>query len=148
MASYNIAFKESAKKEIRSLGKKEIKKILPKIVAFSGLKKFIEMPLYAYSEGMVLRLGCSTVLFSNPEILIADDANSFADENFRKKWQQKIKKLGKENGLIEIFSSHELELISSTCSKVIWLERGKIKRIGPPKEIISAYKKAYNSNSN
>jgi ABC-type polysaccharide/polyol phosphate transport system ATPase subunit len=124
--------------------KKEIKENFSQIVDFSGLGKFIKTPLYTYSEGMTFRLGISIALHANPEILIGDDVSSFADDVFRRKIESREKKLKKENGLTAIFSSHELEYISGLCSRIIWLEKGKIKKIGLPKEIISAYKKTYN----
>ena len=60
------------------------------IVKFSGLKKFLDVPLKNYSSGMKSRLGFSIATIVEPEILILDEVLSVGDAKFRKKSEKKI----------------------------------------------------------
>ncbi|HUV47051.1 MAG TPA: hypothetical protein VMW29_02855, partial [Candidatus Bathyarchaeia archaeon] len=109
-----------------------------KIIRFSGIKKFIDSPLYTYSSGMKLRLGFSVAVYSNPDILIVDEIISVGDENFRNKSLRKIQKFFKAKKTI-IFVSHNFDLLKKLCSHTIWLEHGRIKASGPSEIVIKKY---------
>jgi len=118
--------------------KKEINKNFKKIIRFSGIKKFIDSPLYTYSAGMKLRLGFSVAIHSNPDILIVDEIISIGDENFRNKSYKKIQEFFKAKKTM-IFVSHNLDLLKKLCSKTVWLDQGKIKISGPSELVIKKY---------
>lgn len=121
------------------LGRKEIKKRFKSIVEFADLEDFVETKLYQFSSGMVQRLTFSIAIHCNPDILLLDEIFAVGDENFRNKSTKRIKKLVK-NGASAILVSHELWMIEKYCDKVIWMEKGEIKKQGNPKEIIKEYK--------
>ncbi|OGJ37525.1 MAG: hypothetical protein A2383_00685 [Candidatus Pacebacteria bacterium RIFOXYB1_FULL_39_46] len=103
----------------------EIEKKYKKIIQFSGLKKFIDSPLYTYSSGMSLRLGFSIAVHSDPDILLLDEAIAVGDEEFRKKSLQKINQFYKQGKTI-ISVSHWLDYLKDHCTRIIWLEKGKL----------------------
>lgn len=121
--------------------KKQIKNNFDKIVNFSGIKKFIDSPLHTYSSGMKLRLGFSIAIHSNPDILIIDEIITAGDEEFRKKSYQKMQEFFKAKKTI-IFVSHNLDIIKKLCPQTLWLDKGKVKAIGPSKKVISQYLKS------
>lgn len=118
--------------------KTEIKKNFKAIVNFSGIKKFIDSPLRTYSSGMLLRLGFSIAVHSNPDILIIDEVITAGDEEFRKKSYTKMQEFFKQKKTI-IFVSHNLGVLEKLCPKTLWLDKGKIKALGPSKKVISQY---------
>lgn len=120
------------------MSKKQIKQNFKKIIDFSGIKKFIDSPLRTYSSGMMLRLGFSIAIHSNPDILIIDEVITAGDENFRKKSYLKIQEFFQQKKTI-IFVSHNLEAVKKLCSKTLWLEKGKMKMLGLSKKVISLY---------
>lgn len=120
--------------------KTEIKKNFRTIVNFSGVKKFIDSPLHAYSDGMKLRLGFSVAVHSNPDILIIDEVITAGDEEFRKKSYAKMQEFFKQKKTI-IFVSHNLGILEKLCPKTLWLDKGKIKALGPSKKVILNYLK-------
>lgn len=120
----------------------EIKDKLSKIISFSGLEKFINAPLYTYSEGMVFRLGASIALFSDAEISISDDVVYIADQIFQKKLIEKRMQKVREKAATSIFSSHEISHLFQFCSRIIWLENGRIKKEGSAAEVIPSYRNA------
>lgn len=120
------------------LTKKEIKNRFNSIVKFSELDNFVDTKLYKFSNGMLQRIAFSVVIHCDPEILLLDEVFEVGDEDFREKNVKKIKELIK-NGVGVILVSHNMEMIKKYCDRVIWIEKGKIKKEGKPKEIVDEY---------
>ena len=121
------------------LSQKDIKKNFSLIVEFTELENFINTKIYQFSEGMKQRLAFSIAIHCNPEILLLDEVFEVGDESFRKKSAEKIKKLV-NNGVTALLVSHDLNMIKKHCDKVIWMERGKIKKQGKTREVVGEYK--------
>ena len=88
---------------------------------------------------MIARLGFSIATIINPDILIVDEILSVGDFKFQKKSEQKIKSMMKE-GTTVIFVSHSIDQIEEICTKVLWLEKGVVKKMGNSKEICKEYR--------
>jgi len=120
------------------LNKKEIYAKLDEIISFSELGDFIDMPVRTYSSGMHLRLAFSVSTLINPEILLMDEWLSVGDENFKHKAEVRMHEL-LESTKILVLASHSRQLIEKTCSRVLWLEHGKIKMDGPVEVVTKMY---------
>ncbi|MBN1262818.1 MAG: ABC transporter ATP-binding protein [Candidatus Pacebacteria bacterium] len=123
------------------LSQSEIKANLKKIVRFSGLGKFIDAQLFTYSSGMKLRLGFSVIAHSQPEILIIDEAITAGDEKFRQKSLVKMQGFFGQKKTI-LFVSHHLGIVKEFCPRILWLEKGRLKTLGPSRKVISEYLKS------
>ena len=44
-------------------------------------------------------------------------------------------------GATVLFVSHDLDKIAEMCDEVVWLERGKVIKIGPAKQLCEEYSK-------
>lgn len=121
------------------LSKSEIKKKIDSIVNFAELKDFVNTPLNQFSSGMKERLVFSIAIQCNPDVLLLDEVFAVGDEEFKRKSVKKIKSLVSKGTSI-LFVSHSLDIIENNCSRAMWMENGKIKKIGKPKEIIKEYK--------
>jgi lipopolysaccharide transport system ATP-binding protein len=108
------------------------------IIEFSELNQFIDLPFYTYSTGMQMRLAFATSVFIKPEILIMDEWLATADKDFQEKAKKKLNSFIKDSKIL-ILASHSKDLILKTCTRVIWLENGYIKKEGQAEEIASAY---------
>ena len=108
------------------------------IVAFSELDKFIDIPLRNYSSGMLMRLAFSVATVVNPDILIVDEILSVGDANFQAKSKARMLEL-MSGGTTVLFVSHSIEQIREMCDRVIWLDHGQVKMIGPAQEVCDAY---------
>ncbi len=118
--------------------KAELKAKYQQIVDFADLGKFIDAPLYTYSQGMKLRLGFSVAVHSDPDVLLLDETISVGDKDFRKKSAVKIEEFFKANKTI-IMVSHWLEFLEGNCQRFIWIEGGKVKMDGG-KEVVRKYR--------
>lgn len=111
------------------------------IVDFSELKEFLDAPVRNFSSGMVAKLAFSIATIVNPEILIVDEILSVGDIKFQEKSKNKMLELIK-GGTTVLYVSHSLDSIKELCDKVIWLEHGKVVKIGKTEEIIKEYYKS------
>ncbi len=111
------------------LSRKEIKDRFSNIVKFSELENFVGTKLYQFSEGMKQRLAFSIAIHCNPEVLLLDEVFEVGDKGFKIKSANKIKELVKR-GVSVLLVSHELSMIEKYCNKIIWLDKGKIKKEG------------------
>lgn len=108
------------------------------IAEFSELGKFLDMPIRNYSSGMLARLAFSIATVVNPEILIVDEILAVGDAAFQEKSRRRMMEM-MSGGTTVLFVSHSLEQIRQMCSRVIWLEHGTVKMIGPTQEVCDAY---------
>ena len=76
---------------ILGYSKKFIKEHFDKIVEFSELEEFLDVPVKNFSSGMIARLGFAIATIVEPEILIVDEILSVGDFKFQEKSEKKIK---------------------------------------------------------
>lgn len=119
--------------------KKFLTEHFDEIVEFSELEDFIDVPIKNFSSGMVARLGFAIATTVKPEILIVDEILSVGDFKFQKKSENRIREMIK-NGVTVIMVSHSIQQIEGLCTKVLWLDKGKIKDYGETKRICEEYK--------
>ena len=110
------------------------------IVEFSELKDFLDVPIKNFSSGMVAKLAFSISTIVEPEILIVDEILSVGDIKFQEKSKNKMMSMIK-GGTTVLYVSHSIDSIKELCSKVIWLDHGKIVKMGDAKEICDEYYK-------
>ena len=124
------------------LSKRYLTELLPHIVAFAGLGRFIDEPLKSYSTGMRARLGFSIAAMLEPEILILDEALSAGDLAFSEKAGNKIRELTQKAKLV-IVVTHQLSFIETYCTRALWLDNRTVQANGSAREVASLYKDAH-----
>jgi ABC-2 type transport system ATP-binding protein len=75
-----------------------------------------------------------------PEILIVDEILSVGDFKFQEKSENKIKEMLLHlEQLLFLYRMH-IAQIEEICTKVLWLEHGRVRGYGNTKEICEEYK--------
>ena len=123
---------------IMGLTRNEIQASFQKILDFSELEKFIDTPVKRYSSGMFVRLGFSTAIHINPDILLIDEVLAVGDFRFRDKCTMKIQELRKQ-GTTMILVSHQRPLVERLCQRAIFLQGGTIHAIGETSQALESY---------
>ncbi len=108
------------------------------IIDFAELHEFVNVPVKNFSSGMYARLGFAIATIVQPDILIVDEVLSVGDFRFQEKCEARIQKMI-EDGITIILVSHDNEMIERLCTKVLWLEHGKIRDIGDAQKVCKEF---------
>ena len=115
-----------------------VKKEMDSIIEFSQLGEFIDMPVRTYSTGMHMRLAFAVSTMISPQILLMDEWLSVGDQEFQLRAEQRLNKLIERTSIL-VIASHSRRLLERCCSRVLWLEHGRIVMDGNPSEVCSKY---------
>ena len=124
-----------------SLLDRDINKVKPRIdeiITWAGVADHLDYQLRTYSTGMVARLAFSVATSEIPDILLIDEVLSVGDGEFAIKSRQRLLEII-NSGSTVIMVSHDLATVAELAQKVIWIEKGEIKMVGLPTEVIAAY---------
>lgn len=116
-----------------------MRKRFDEIIEFAELREFVDVPLKNFSSGMVARLGFSIATLVKPEILIVDEILAVGDFLFQQKCEKRIQEM-MAGGTTVLIVSHSIEQIERLCSRVMWLEKGKVRMVGEVHEVCGAYR--------
>ena len=125
----------------------EIDRCCEEIIDFSGIRDFIDQPVKTYSSGMYVRLAFSVAISVDPDILVVDEALAVGDGEFARKSLDRIIAL-KDAGKTILFCSHSTYQVEALSARVLWLERGRVKMLGPAASVVSSYVSSLNAELN
>ena len=118
----------------------EITRKMESIVEFSGMEKYIDVPVKRYSSGMYVRLGFAVAAHLEPDIVLLDEVLAVGDVAFQAKCLDRISALRKSGRTI-VLVSHDLASIYRICDRAVLLDRGRIFMEGAPRAVIDTYQK-------
>jgi len=127
--------------------KKEIQEKVDNTIQFAELERFRKEKLKNFSSGMKSRLGFSTALQINPDILLVDEILAVGDAAFRKKSYKAFLEFKKLHKTI-IFTGHNITTIKEISDRVVLLHNGKILKIGKPNEVAEFYEEIIKTKNN
>lgn len=118
-----------------------------RIVEISGLTDALDLPLKAYSSGMASRLQFAIATSVDPDILLIDEALNTGDAQFRARTKKRLDEVREQAGCVFLVS-HSLGTIKQMCTRVIWIEQGRMLADGDPEWVCSQYQEytAHKSN--
>ncbi len=116
----------------------EVRDRFEDIVAFAGLRDFIDQPVKSYSSGMYVRLAFAVATAFEPDILVVDEALSVGDGAFARKSFDRIMAL-KEAGATILFCSHAMYHVDALCERALWLDRGRVRMLDEARRVTAEY---------
>ena len=116
----------------------EIEAVLPEIIRFAELERFVDLPVKHYSSGMYLRLAFSTAINMKPQVILADEVLAVGDLAFQDKCMTRLAGIG-QAGVTVLFVSHDMAAVRRLCTRCLWLDNGKIRKDGAPDEVVECY---------
>jgi lipopolysaccharide transport system ATP-binding protein len=128
---------------ILGMSRADVKARTPQIIEFAELGDFIDEPVRTYSSGMFMRLAFAVATHVDPEILIIDELLAVGDEHFQRKSMAKMTEF-KQSGKTIILVTHDLGTVQRWCDLAAWIDGGVTRMMGPPAEVIDAYRRAVN----
>jgi lipopolysaccharide transport system ATP-binding protein len=126
---------------ILGMSRNEVKSRVDQIIEFAELGDFIDEPVRTYSSGMFMRLAFAVATHVDPDILIIDEILSVGDAHFARKSAAKMNEFRQSQKTI-LLVTHDLATIESWCDAAAWIDGGKTRMVGDPRQVVSAYKQA------
>ena len=108
------------------------------VIEFSELSDFIDLPMRIYSAGMSVRLGFALATALRPRILLMDEWFLAGDASFMEKASRRLEDMVRAADIL-VLSTHSDEIVREWCTRVIWLEKGRIRGDGPTVEVLDQY---------
>jgi ABC-2 type transport system ATP-binding protein len=118
--------------------RRDTERLLERIVDFSELHEFINVPLKNYSSGMAMRLGFAIAVHTAPDILLIDEILAVGDDHFQRKCFDRMVQFQRE-GKTFIFVSHALGAVVQMCPRTLLLWEGRVVAEGPSGEVVAEY---------
>jgi ABC-type polysaccharide/polyol phosphate transport system ATPase subunit len=123
---------------LRGGWKKDALDLCGEIAEWTGLGLKLKDPIRTYSSGMLARFSFAIETSIESDILLIDEVLSVGDFEFQERSNEKMKAL-MSGGKTIILISHDMNVISQTCSKALYLKKGSMCAYGPTEETISKY---------
>ena len=120
------------------LSRPMLKRLEDDVIAFAELSDFIDLPVRIYSAGMVVRLGFALATAIRPRILLMDEWFLAGDAAFMDKARARLEDMVRGADIL-VLSTHSDTVIREWCTRVIWLEKGRVRADGPVAEIMDLY---------
>jgi ABC-type polysaccharide/polyol phosphate transport system ATPase subunit len=110
---------------ILGMSRREIAAKLDRIVEFSGVGDFIDVPVKWYSSGMYVRLGFAVAAHLDPDVLLVDEVLAVGDEVFQERCFRRVADLRRQGTTI-VFISHDLDAVERMCNRALLMRAGRI----------------------
>ncbi len=105
---------------------------------FAELDEFIDLPIRIYSSGMVVRLGFALATAIRPQVLLMDEWFLAGDAAFMDKARARLEDMVRGAEIL-VLSTHSTKVVMDWCTRVIWMDQGRIRADGPPAEVLEQY---------
>lgn len=99
--------------------------------------EFVNRNIHELSGGERQRVLIALALAQEPELLLLDEPTSFLDLKYRVEIFRLIWELNRTQGITVIVSSHDIELASCYCDRLIMLKKGSVFYSGDPEDVIT-----------
>ena len=125
---------------INRIPRTQMAELIPRVIEFSELGTFFEVPVKTYSSGMLARLSFALATQTQPDVLLIDEILSVGDVHFQRKSYFRMVRLIEQGSLVVVVS-HNLAFIEQVCNRAVLLAGGRIIGDGPPLQITASYRR-------
>jgi lipopolysaccharide transport system ATP-binding protein len=108
------------------------------ILDFARLREHADRPLAAYSTGMQMRLGFSLATFERADLLLIDEALAVGDASFQQQCVRRFEEY-RDAGSLIVVVSHDLHMLQAVSDRILLLDRGRLRALGPPADVVEEY---------
>lgn len=108
------------------------------VAEFADLGDFLDLPVRIYSSGMVVRLGFALATALRPQVLLMDEWFLAGDANFMEKARGRLEDMVRGAEIL-VLSTHVPTVVMDWCTRVIWLDQGRIREDGPAEDVMASY---------
>lgn len=125
-------------RETRTIGRSELEKRVNDLLSKLDLQNATAKYPAEISGGMQKRVALARALITNPEIILFDEPTTGLDPQRKFAVFDMIRNYRKRFGFTVLMVSHDVPEVFGISDQVAWLDEGKIKFWGPPRELLAA----------
>jgi len=108
------------------------------ILEFARLAEYRDVPLLDCPSGSSVQLGFAAMIGFGVEVVLADEVLAVGNTAFRHACEARVRAAA-ASGESVLFVSHDMAAIRRICTRVLWIDKGRITRIGPTGEVVDEY---------
>ncbi|MFC1867897.1 ABC transporter ATP-binding protein [Thermodesulfobacteriota bacterium] len=124
-------------KRLQFEGNRDLEVAHNSLKATHGLE-LAERSIHELSGGERQRVLIARALAQEPGIILLDEPTSFLDLKYKREIFRLISSLCRDKGLSVALVSHDIDLVSQYCHRLIMLKNGSIYESGEPEKVITA----------
>ena len=103
----------------------------------TNILPFSQRPMDELSGGERKRVFIARALAQEPEVILLDEPTANLDIHHQIDFLDLILTLNRERGLTIVMASHDMNIASEFCDRLILLRGGRIYKMGTPEEVIT-----------
>jgi iron complex transport system ATP-binding protein len=111
--------------------------IARKAMEWTKVLSFSERPVEELSGGERKRVFIARALAQEPDVILLDEPTANLDIQHQIDFLDLILTLNRERGLTIVMASHDMNIASEFCDRLILLRGGRIYQIGTPEEVVT-----------
>ena len=111
--------------------------IARKAMEWTNIVPFSERPIDELSGGERKRVFIARAVAQEPEVILLDEPTANLDIHHQIDFLDLILTLNRERGLTIVMASHDMNIASEFCDRLILLQGGRIYKMGTPDEVIT-----------
>lgn len=111
--------------------------IADKYMALTGVAGLRDKNMNALSGGEQQLAGIARALTQEPQLLLLDEPTSHLDITHQVQILNLIRRLSENLGLTVLMIIHDLNLAGEYCDSLIMLQKGNLRKIGTPHEVLN-----------
>jgi ABC-2 type transport system ATP-binding protein len=121
--------------ELRALSREETRSGVADAVDETDIGSVFYRPIGECSKGYRQRIGLAGAILHRPEVLVLDEPTEGLDPNQRVEIRRLVSSLGRERTVI--LSTHVMQEVESTCSRLVILRRGRLAAEGSVQDLVA-----------
>ncbi len=110
---------------LRFVGHEE-KSLMKELASLLEINHLLGKPFGHLSGGEKKRVLIARALMQEPEIMLLDEIFAWLDRDMTGNFTKAISDVHKAKNLTTLIVSHSIETIKNLCSRIIWMEEGRI----------------------
>jgi ABC-2 type transport system ATP-binding protein len=120
---------------LHGMGGAELERRIDELLERFGLAEAADRIVRGFSGGMERRLDIALALVHTPRVLFLDEPTTGLDPEVRSGMWEEIERLGREEGMTVLLTTHYLEEADRLASQLAIVDRGRVVATGSPDEL-------------
>jgi iron complex transport system ATP-binding protein len=115
----------------------EDRKIVEQSMIYTDVADMRSKAFPELSGGERQRVIIAMVLAQQPRVILMDEATSHLDINHRLEIMQLVERMNREHGVTVLMVSHDLNMASEFCERLLLIDHGRLVADGTPAEVLT-----------